>query len=103
MANWQQYKSLMPDGMIALFDRNYFWKMPADVQIEVGPNITHPLPKNYLAATEKYASQVRIKELPTGGLTLENYHRDIPFPSATEPHKGWKLLADLGIGTSLTW
>jgi hypothetical protein len=95
MANWRQYKQFMPEGMIALFEGKYFWKMPESVQIEVGPNVTHPLPKNYLAATEKYAQQVRIKELADGGLTLENYHGGIPFPNPTEPHKSWKLLANI--------
>jgi hypothetical protein len=95
MANWRRYKQFMPEGMIALFEGKYFWKMPAGVQIEVGPSVTHPLPKNYLAATEKYARQVRIRELADGGLTLENYHGGIPFPHPTEPHKGWKLLANM--------
>jgi len=94
MSNWQQFRDFMPEGMIALFEGKYFWKMPAGAQIEVGPTVIHPLPKNYLAMTEKYAQQVRIKELPTGGLTLENYHGGIPFPNAAEPHKGWKLLAN---------
>src|ERR1700730_484461 len=70
IANWQQYKQFMPDGMIALFEGKDFWKMPAGVRMEVGPTVIHPLPKNYLAATEKYAQQVQLKELPTGGLTL---------------------------------
>jgi hypothetical protein len=95
MANWQQYKQFMPNGMIALFEGKYFWKMPAGVQIEVGPTVSHPLPKNYVAATEKYAQQVHIKELAGGGLTIENYHGGIPFPNPTEPHKGWKLLANM--------
>ncbi len=95
MSNWQQFRDFMPAGMIALFEGKYFWKMPAEIQIEVGPTVTHPLSKNYLAATEKYGQQIRIKELPSGGLTLENYHGGIPFPNAAEPHKGWKLLANL--------
>jgi hypothetical protein len=95
MANWQRYKQFMPDGMIALFEGKYALKMPDGVQIEVGPTVTRPLPKTYLAATEKYAPQVRVKELPTGGLSLENYHGGIPFPNAAEPHKGWKLLANI--------
>jgi Protein of unknown function (DUF1329) len=94
-ANWQQFKQFMSDGMVALFEGKYFWKMPAGVEIEVGPTVNHPLPKDYVAATEKYASQVRIKELPTGGLSLENYRGGIPFPNAAEPHKGWKLLANM--------
>ena len=66
MQNWQQYKQFMPDGMIALFEGKYFWKMPSDVEMNVGPTVIHPLPATYLAATEKYASQVRLVTLPDG-------------------------------------
>src|ERR1700680_897507 len=55
-ANWQQFKQFMSDGMVALFEGKYFWKMPAGVEIEVGPTVNHPLSKNYVAATEKYGS-----------------------------------------------
>jgi hypothetical protein len=95
MSNWQQYKDFMPESMIGLFGGKYSWKMPADVRIEIGPTIIHPLPKNYLAATEKYAQQVQLVELPTGGLSLANYHGGIPFPNPAEPHMGWKTLANL--------
>ena len=93
--NWQRYRQFMPEGMAALFEGKYSWQMPADVSLEVGPTVIHPLPRNYLAATEKYAAQVQIQELPNGGLTLRNYQGGIPFPNPTEPHKGWKILADL--------
>jgi hypothetical protein len=95
MANWQRYRGFMPDGMAALFEGKYFWKMPPDVRIEIGPTAILPLPKSYLAATEKYAEAVRLVELPNGGLTLENYRGGRPFPNPTEPHKGWKILADV--------
>ncbi len=95
MANWQQYRAFMPDGMAALFEGRYFWKMPPDVRIEIGPTVIHPLPKNYLAATERYAQTVRAVELPDGGVTLENYRGGIPFPNPAEPHKGWKTLANV--------
>jgi len=95
MANWAQYREFMPDTMAGLFEGKYFWKLPQDVQMPVGPTIIRPLPKNYLEATEKYASQVKIVELPDGGLTLTNYHGGMPFPDAAEPHKGWKLLMNL--------
>jgi hypothetical protein len=39
MQNWQRYKQYMPDGMVALFEGEYFWKMPAHVSMEVGPTI----------------------------------------------------------------
>ena len=95
MANWQRYRAFMPDGLIALFEGKYFWKMPSDIQIEIAPTVIHPLPKNYLAATEKYASQVKIIELPDGGLTLKGYMGGRPFPDPREPHKGWKVLMNL--------
>jgi Protein of unknown function (DUF1329) len=93
--NWHDYQKYMPDGMIALFRGTYFWKMPPDVAMPVGPTIVHPLPHNYLEATEKYASQVKLVELPNGGLTLEGYNGGVPFPNPAEPHQGWKILANL--------
>jgi hypothetical protein len=33
-------------------------------------------------------------ELPEGGLTISDYQGGIPFPNPTEPHRGWKILAD---------
>jgi hypothetical protein len=95
LQNWQQYRQFMPDGMLALFEGKYEWKMAPDVALEVGPTIIHPLPRNYLAATEKYAGQVQLLELPDGGLTLRNYQGGTPFPNPREPHKGWKILANL--------
>ena len=95
MQNWLQYQQFMPDGMAALFEGRYAWKMPPDVSLEVGPTVIHPLPRNYLAATEKYAGQVQLQELPDGGLTLHNYQGGAPFPNPQEPHKGWKVLANL--------
>src|SRR5215471_7982082 len=48
MQNWQQYRQFMPDGMAALFEGKYAWKMPPDVSLEVGPTVIHPLPHNYM-------------------------------------------------------
>jgi hypothetical protein len=81
--------------MIALFQGKYFWKMPPDVAIEVGTTVIHPLPKTYLEATEKYANQVKLVELPDGGLTIRGYQGGMPFPNPQDPHKGWKILANL--------
>lgn len=95
MRNWQDYRRFMPDGMAAMFEGKYFWKMPPDVQMEVVPTTIVPLPKNYLAATEKYAGQVKIIELPVGGLALQGYRGGIAFPDPQEPHRGWKVLMNL--------
>lgn len=93
--NWNNFRQFMPDGMISFFEGKQFWKMPDDVSMEVGPTVDYPLPRNYLEATEKYASQVKIVELPDSGLTLTNYHGGVPFPNPAEPHRGWKILANL--------
>ena len=95
MQNWRQYKDFMPDGMAALFEGTYFWKMPADVELEIGPTVIHPLPKGYVEASEKYGPQVKLVELPDGGLTIQNYVAGIPFPTPSGPHKGWEILANL--------
>jgi uncharacterized protein DUF1329 len=95
MQNWQTYRDFMPDDMAVFFEGRYFWKMPADVQMPVGPTIIHPLPVCYMNATEKYSSQIKITELPDGGLTLTGYSGGIPFPQPDEPYKGWKILANL--------
>ena len=93
--NWQQYRQYMSDGMQALFEGKYFWKMPPDVQIAVGPTVENPPPRNYQAATESYANDVKLVELPDGGLTLTGYRGGTPFPNPSDPHKGWKILADV--------
>lgn len=94
-SNWRDYKQFMPDGMIALFEGKYFWKMPADIRMEVGSTVVRQLPANYTAATERYAAQVKLIELPGGGLSLSNYRAGLPFPDPSEPHMGWKILADV--------
>jgi hypothetical protein len=94
MQNWQQYQQFMPDGMVVLFQGKSSWKMPDDVQMEVGPTEIHPLPGGYLAATEKYSPGVKVVELPDGRLNLNGYQGGIPFPKPDEPHKGWKILAN---------
>jgi len=94
MSNWQRYRQFMPDGMIDLFAGKYFWKMPPDVEMDIGPTVIHPLPKGYLEATEKYSSQVSLVSLPDGGLSVAGYAGGIPFPQPSDPHEGWKILAN---------
>ena len=43
--NWEQYRAFMSDGLIALFEGNHFWHIPAGVTLVVGPTISIPLPK----------------------------------------------------------
>jgi hypothetical protein len=95
MQNWQQFKQFMPVGMIGFFQGSYFWKMPADVQMPVGPTVIHPLPRGYIAATEKYGSQTRVIHMPDGHMNLENFVAGMPFPNPQEPDKGYKILANV--------
>jgi hypothetical protein len=95
MKNWRQYKAVMPDGMIALFDGSVWWKMPPDVQIDVGPTTIHPLPKPFWDAVEKYSAQTRFLKLPNGAYKLENYVAGVPFPHPSGPDKGTEIAADV--------
>lgn len=95
MQNWQQYRKYMPAGMVAFFEGEYFWKMPADVRMVVGPTIIHPLPKGYRDATEKYAGQTKIVRNPDGQTALSGYHGGRPFPNPSAPNRGWKILANM--------
>jgi len=96
--NWQQYKQFMPVGMIALFEGKYFWKMPGDVEMEVGPTINHPLPKAFVEVTEKYSSQTRVVHRPDGRMDIVNFVAGWPFPitpDPKDPDAGYKVLADI--------
>jgi hypothetical protein len=96
MSNWEQYKTVMPLGMIKMFEGKYGWKMPADVQIPVGrPHLGGNLPKTWVEATEKYGAQTQVDVLPNGHYQIKNYYGGTPFPNPQEPHKGWKVLANV--------
>ena len=94
MQNWQQYKQFMPLGMIKLFEGSYGWKMPADVEMNVGPARFDLIPRSWVEATEKYGSQTQVDLLPNGHYMIKNYHAGTPFPNPAEPNKGWKTLAN---------
>jgi hypothetical protein len=93
-ANWQQYKGVLPLGMQKLFEGKYFWKMPQDAVLEVGPAIHNFLPKTWRDATEKYGPQTTVEVLPNGHYVMHNYHGGTPFPDPKDPNKGWKVLAN---------
>jgi hypothetical protein len=66
MDNWEKYKAFMPFGMTVLFEGKYQWKMPSDVEIDIGPVRNGILPKTFLDATEKYsARRTRLKSYQT--------------------------------------
>jgi Protein of unknown function (DUF1329) len=96
MANWQQYKAFLPFGMTKLFQGTYQLKMPNDVEIDIGETkVGGNLPPTFLAATEKYSGQNSVSVTPDGHYDLQNYQGGIPFPNPSDPHKGWKGLANV--------
>jgi uncharacterized protein DUF1329 len=95
LQNWRQYQQYMPIGMIKLFDGAYFWKMPVDIEIDVGPTVEEEPPAAYLRATEKYSDRVKVVHLSNGHNDVVDYVAGEPFPNPHDPDKGYKLLADL--------
>lgn len=95
MANWQQYQQYMSEGLVALFSAKYKFKLPADVEIPVGPPIHIVAPSTFREATEKYGGQVRVVHLPDGHNDIANYVAGEPFPDPRGPDKGYEILADL--------
>jgi Protein of unknown function (DUF1329) len=98
MSNWRQYRRFMPDGMVALFEGKYFWKMPPDVDMVVGPPRNYAAAPGYVQTTEKYGGQTQVVILPNGHYDIKNYTAGMPFPNPTEPNKGWKILTDSWFG-----
>jgi hypothetical protein len=93
--NWQQYQQFMPVGMVQMFKGTYGWKMPADVNMEVGPVHHGFLPKTWIEATEKYGAQTTVELTSAGHYIMHNYQGGTPFPNPQEPNKGWKILANV--------
>ena len=66
--NWRQYTQFMPEGMRDLFEGKYFWKMPADVELEI------PLFTRCPKITCRRASRDGVgPNLPDGRLNFEGY------------------------------
>jgi hypothetical protein len=96
MANWQQYKQFMPLGMIEEFSGRYDWKMPADVEMDIGPSHEGGnLSRSWTDATEKYSAQTGVDVLPNGHYVFKNYQGGTPFLNPEAPYKGWKVLANV--------
>ena len=95
LANWQQYRAFMPDGMIALFSGKYGLKMPNDVEMDVGPPIHIVAPGSFRQASEKYSGEARVVHLANGRNDIANYVAGEPFPVPQGPDKGYEILADL--------
>lgn len=78
--NWQQYRQFMSAGLIALFEGKSFWRLPVDLQLEVGPTVSIPLPKKYLDDTRRYSGSVGLIQTANGGFVPTGYRAGLPFP-----------------------
>lgn len=82
--NWQRYHQFMSEGLVALFEGKRFWRLPADVRIQVGPTISIPLPKKYLDDTARYSRRVNFIRTAGGGYVPNGYVAGLPFPHPLE-------------------
>ena len=79
MSNWKQYQQYMSEGIKALFRGDHFFQLPPEVEIDIGPTKPIAMPKAYRDATEKYGSQVQLKEVSPGVYRPEPYVAGSPF------------------------
>src|SRR6516164_169195 len=85
----------MSFGMSELFEDHHFRKMPADIEMVIGPTVPEQMPARYKEATEQYSSKVEIVHFPDGRNDIRNYAGGEPFSHPEEPDKGYKLLTYL--------
>jgi hypothetical protein len=90
-----QYKQFFSQGEIGLWEGSWFWKMPDDVQINVGVTEVYPLPEPFVQLSEKYGDQTQLVRLADGRWRLKNYIAGMPFPIPREPNMGLKILANM--------
>jgi hypothetical protein len=94
LQNWEQYKDYMTLGMQTVFRGDRFYKFLPTQKLVVGPTIPVPLPKLFMAATEKYAGSASIVPAPDiapGAVTIRGYKGGVPFPDPKEPDLGTKV------------
>jgi hypothetical protein len=94
MANWRQYQSVMPLGMIKLFQGVYGWKMPADVQMPVGtPGSTTCREPGWLRlknTVHKFGWRLRPPAITSSGTTTAVRRSRIPR-TPTKVGKSWRM------------
>jgi len=94
--NWQQYKQFLPMWIQGLYSQHYHFRMgdSPDYTLVVGQFTDFPLRLKFRQDSEKYSGQVRLKKLPWGGYTIENYVAGVPFPALDpkDPLVGIKLM-----------
>ena len=84
----------MSDGMVALFEGKYAFKMPNDVENRCWRADSYRPAEHLQRGNRKYSGQVRVVHLPDGHNDLANYVAGEPFPDPEGPDKGYEILAD---------
>ncbi len=90
--NWQQYKDFMPVGLQGLWAGAFYWHLPQNAVMVVGPTTPTPLPRQYQEDTEKYASQVSLTKNSDGGYDIKGYVAGAPFPKPSGPLAGVEIM-----------
>jgi hypothetical protein len=85
----------MPPRMVALFRGGHFWKMPQDVEVNVGRWSVIRFRAFTSMRREKQQPGTEGVHLPDGNYDISNYAGGERFSTPQEPDKGYKLLTDL--------
>jgi hypothetical protein len=92
MRNWRNYKDFMPIGLQDLWKQKFFWRLPPETEIQVGPTHSYQLPKQYRQDTEIYSDRVSLVHNSRGGYDIQNYVAGAPFPNPGGPLAGIEIL-----------
>ncbi len=92
--NWQQYRNFMPMAFVAAYSQRFGFKIGDDPRytINVGPTISVPMFKQLRENTEQFVGQTRLRQLASGGYTMEGYVAGVPFPKPSGPLMPYQLL-----------
>jgi hypothetical protein len=92
--NWQKYRDFMSYGTQTIFMRTSHWAMPDNLEMDVGPTTSMPLPRTFLEDTEKYGKQARLVPNADGSFDIAGYVAGMPFPDPSGPNAGMEALYD---------
>jgi hypothetical protein len=94
VANWQQYKDLLPIGLWAALSGKYQFHVTADPEyaIVVEPTTHIAMPTQWKEDAEKYGGQTTLERDSDGGYIMHNWMAGPPFPNPSQPNEGIKIM-----------
>jgi len=92
--NWRQYRNFMPMAFVAAYSQQYGFKIGDDPRytINVGPTVSVQMFKQLRENTEKFAGQTKLRQVASGGYTMDGYVAGVPFPKPSGPLMPYQLL-----------